>query len=119
MTGARESNACDDCHNLWTCQQPLLLLLPDSALTLVKVEELAREDHAAVGDPQEDRFLAADLTENYGGCSFATATRVVVSQRKQFNPRCEDTPYRRGALRRAGLCVAVTTPRSRAGGGSR
>ncbi len=80
--GARESNAGDDFHNLWACQQTLPLLLPNSELTLVKVEELAREDLAAVDEPEEDWFLAADLTEYYGGHNFAAARRVVVSQLK-------------------------------------
>jgi hypothetical protein len=80
--GARESNAGDDFHNLWACQQTLPLLQPQSGLTLVKVEELAREDLAAAGDSKEDWFLAADLTEYYGGRNFATARRVVISQLK-------------------------------------
>lgn len=80
-SGARESNAGDDFHNLWACQQTLPLLQPASGLTLVKVEELAREDLAGVGE-EEDWFLAADLTEYFGGRSFAAATRVVVSQLK-------------------------------------
>jgi hypothetical protein len=88
--GAIESNAGDDYHILWACRRALLLLEPQSGLSLVHVEGVSRDDESAEADL--DAFLGVDLTEYYGGTSIANASRVVFSQLK-YSQRHPDRPW--------------------------
>jgi hypothetical protein len=76
-SGARESNAGDDFHILWTARRCLRLLDGRSDLQAVFIEGVAEED---VYD--DDLVLGADLSEYYGGEDFPSAVRVTVSQLK-------------------------------------
>lgn len=84
-TGAAESNAGDRFHILWACRRCLEMVHPKATLVGVVIEGVAEEDVSGVDD---DLFLAADLTEYYGGAlprdrmSLGTSARVVVSQLK-------------------------------------
>lgn len=57
------------------------LIRPGSSLHLLKIEGVTPAD-AVIGRDGQDQFLAADVTEYYGGADFATAARVVISQLK-------------------------------------
>lgn len=103
--GAIESNAGDDYHILWACRRALRLLEPERGLTLVRVEGVSRADEAAAVDP--DAFLAADLTEYYGGTTIADAARVLFSQLK-YSQRHPDRPWTA-----AGLCERSQGSRER------
>lgn len=84
-SGAAESNAGDRFHILWACRRCLEMVHPKATLVGVVIEGVAEEDASGVED---DLFLAADLTEYYGGSlprdrmSLGTSARVVVSQLK-------------------------------------
>ena len=84
-TGAAESNAGDRFHILWACRRCLEMIHPKATLVGVVIEGVAEEDASGVED---DLFLAADLSEYYGGVlpkdrmSLGTSDRVVVSQLK-------------------------------------
>lgn len=75
------SNAGHDFHVLWATRRIIELLNPASSLRAVKMEGVAVEDTAKLPNAG-DRFLAADLTEYYGGAHFAEADRTVIAQLK-------------------------------------
>lgn len=76
--GARESGAGDQFHVLWAARKAVALL-SHSELRRVVVEGLTPLDEA-VADPRE--LLGVDLSEYFGGESFETASKVVLSQLK-------------------------------------
>lgn len=79
--GARDSNAGDQFHFLWSARKAMQLIRPGTSLQLLKVEGVTPVD-AVNGRDGQDQFLAADVTEYHGGVDFATAARVVISQLK-------------------------------------
>ncbi|HEY6807075.1 MAG TPA: hypothetical protein VI306_26085 [Pyrinomonadaceae bacterium] len=81
LPGARESNAGDDFHILWAARRAVQLLNPQNGLKKVLVEKLSTEDES-LADGEEDLFLGVDLSEYFGGDTFASAERVDVSQLK-------------------------------------
>jgi hypothetical protein len=78
--GARESNAGDDFHFLWTVRACLQMLRPGSPLRGIQIEGVGSTDRAIIAD--DDLLLGADLTEYFGALDFKSADRVVVSQLK-------------------------------------
>ena len=84
LPGARESNAGDEFHLLWGVSLCLGMIQPDSPLQSVVIENVDPLDQT--GSPQR-AFLAADITEYYGGSHFEKATEVVVSQLKYSHRR--------------------------------
>lgn len=79
--GARQSNAGDDFLTLWAARRAVRMLNPASDLQCVRVEGLSPVDVATL-DPTKSCFLAVDLAEYFGGTTFGTAHRVVISQLK-------------------------------------
>ena len=79
LPGARESNAGDEFHILWGVSLCLQMIRPDSPLHRVLIEGVSPIDRTG---PSGRSFLAADITEYYGGNSFEQATKVVLSQLK-------------------------------------
>ena len=80
-TDVHDSNAGHDFHLLWATRRLIELLKPKTKLTAVKMEGVAIEDtEGLVGGG--DHFLAADLTEYYGGVHFDDANKTVISQLK-------------------------------------
>ena len=93
LPGARESNAGDDFHILWGVALCLRMIQPDSSLRRIVIEGVAPRDRA---NASRRAFLAADITEYYGGNSFEEAHKVVLSQLKYSyrNPNQRWTPGR-------------------------
>lgn len=89
-TGARESNAGDDFHVLWAARRAVHLLNPQSDLRRVFVEKLSAVDEA-LSDSDEDLFLGVDISEYFGGDTFASATHIDVSQLKYSTRHPEQT----------------------------
>ena len=77
--GARESNAGDEFHILWGVSLCLQMIRPDSPLHRIVLEDVSPTDRAGSSGRS---FLAADITEYYGGDNFEQATEVVLSQLK-------------------------------------
>lgn len=88
LPGARESNAGDEFHMLWGVSLCLGMIQPDSPLQSVVIENVDPLDQT--GSPQR-AFLAADITEYYGGSHFEEATEVVVSQLKYSHRRPDES----------------------------
>lgn len=89
-----ESNAGDDFHILWTIYKSLKLInFEDNGLKGIAVENLSSDDASYI-DTSGGMSLGVDLTEYYGGKTFAEANQVVVSQLKYStrNPDKEWTP---------------------------
>jgi hypothetical protein len=80
-TDIRDSNAGHDFHILWATRRLIELLKPSSKLTALKMEGVANEDLVGLSNADE-HFLAADLTEYYGGRYFDEAEQTVISQLK-------------------------------------
>jgi hypothetical protein len=81
LSGARESNAGDDFHVVWAARRAVHLLNPQSGLKKVFVEKLSTEDES-LADGDRDLLLGVDISEYFGGDTFASADRVDVSQLK-------------------------------------
>lgn len=77
--GARESGAGDQFHFLWAARRAIELLDPSSSLKRLVLEGFS-PDSSFSADP--NLLLGADLVEYYGGDSFASATKIVVTQLK-------------------------------------
>ncbi len=80
LSGARESNAGDDFHFLWTVRTILQLLSPSSHLTGVTIEGVSKLDNSLIA--QDDLLLGVDLTEYYSGNNIQAARKVIFSQLK-------------------------------------
>lgn len=96
-TSIHDSNAGHDFHVLWATRRLIELLNPSSTLRAVKMEGVAAEDIASLS-ATDDHFLAADLTEYYGGSHFAEANQTVIAQLK-YSTRHPDKPWTGGRLR--------------------
>ena len=81
LSSVHYSNAGHDFHVLWATRRIIELLNPASTLRAVKMEGVAAEDTAGLPADKE-HFLAADLTEYYGGGHFAAADRAIIAQLK-------------------------------------
>jgi len=81
LPGARESNAGDDFHFVWAARRAVQTLNPKSDLHRLVVEGVSPHD-LLVLEPNGERFLAADLTEYYGGATFTDCDRAVIIQLK-------------------------------------
>src|SRR4051812_12709762 len=97
--GARESNAGDDFLVLWGARRAVEMLNPASELKCVRMEGLSPVDISSL-DPTKNYFLAADLTEYFGGTTFNDSSRVVISQMK-YSTRHPDQAWTWGRLRKA------------------
>ena len=95
-TSVRDSNAGHDFHVLWATRKVISMLSPDNSLTCVKMEGVHEYDTANLS-PNEDHFLAADLTEYYHGEHFAEADQVIISQLK-YSTRHPDKHWTLGRL---------------------
>ena len=73
LPGARESNAGDEFHILWGVSLCLRMIRPDSPLHSVLIEGVSPIDRTGASGRS---FLAADITEYYGGNSFEQATVI-------------------------------------------
>lgn len=96
--GARESNAGDDFLVLWAARRAVEMLNPSSDLQCIRMEGLSSLDVASL-DARKSYFLAADLTEYFGGTTFDTAQRIVISQLK-YSTRHPDGLWTWGELRK-------------------
>lgn len=74
------SNAGHDYHKLWVIRRLVTMLSPKSPLTCVKVEGVNINDSVNIG--RANTFLAADMTEYFGGTDFEKSTTIVISQLK-------------------------------------
>ena len=79
LPGARESNAGDEFHILWGVSLCLRMIRPDSPLHRVLIEGVSPIDSTGASARS---FLAADITEYYGGDNFEQATATVLCQLK-------------------------------------
>jgi hypothetical protein len=68
------------------------------------MEGVSPVDASALGS-DEEHFLAADLTEYYGGLHFEQATQTVISQLK-YSTRHPTTPWTRGRLSKRSTATA-------------
>jgi hypothetical protein len=107
--GARESNAGDEFHILWAMQRLLGMLQPGSSLARVVVEGISPTDNAARA---RSLLQGADLTEYYGGDTFESADRVLVTQLKysERKPNLAWTPARlarRGSRNQPGVVARL------------
>jgi len=80
MADATPSNAGDRYHFVHVARRMLDMLPPNGNLTLIQMENLSPIDQQLVDHP--DELLGADLTEYYGGDSFATASFIEITQVK-------------------------------------
>ena len=71
LPGARESNAGDEFHVLWVMDRCLAMLSPGSGLNRVVVEGVSPADEKGAS---QRSFLAADVTQYFGGDSSPTRT---------------------------------------------
>jgi len=94
--GARESGAGDQFHVLWAARKAVALL-SHSVLRRVVLEGLTPPDEA-IADPYE--LLGVDLSEYFGGESFETASKVVLSQLK-YSSRNPTTAWTAARLARS------------------
>jgi hypothetical protein len=81
ITGARESNAGDDFHIVWAARRAVQTLNPRSDLHCLVVEGVSPVDLIPL-DPDSEHYLAADLTEYYGGTTLAGCEKVSIVQLK-------------------------------------
>ncbi len=105
LPGARESNAGDNFHILWAVSRCLKLIDPASQLTAVLIEDVSPSDRAGAG-PRV--FLTADVTQYYGGDSFASADRVEISQLK-YSHRHPELAWTAARLAPAGQDASKST----------
>jgi len=96
-TSVRDSNAGHDFHVLWATRKVITMLSPNSPLKCVKMEGVHQYDTAQLL-PDEDHFLAADLTEYYGGEHFAEASQIIITQLK-YSTRHENKEWTLGRLK--------------------
>lgn len=97
-TSVHDSNAGHDFHVLWATRRLIELLNPASKLQAVKMEGVAAEDLTQLS-ASEDHFLAADLTEYYGGNHFEEADRTIIAQLK-YSTRHPNNAWTGGRLRK-------------------
>jgi hypothetical protein len=88
-TGARGSNAGDDFHELWTVQQMLGLLDPNSGLSLVTVEGLTLEDETGSTVTQ---WNGVDCALYFGSQSARSCSRIVLQQLK-YSAASSNSPW--------------------------
>ncbi len=79
---AKESNAGDDFHIVWTVRKSMdLLNFEKDGLKKISLEGMTTIDNEKV-DADGDVMLGVDLTEYYGGEDFETANKINISQLK-------------------------------------
>lgn len=81
LTGARESNAGDDFHFIWTAKKALKLLEPNTDFNALYVEGPSYDDSISYENNQ-DVLLSIDVAEYWGGEKYEEAFKVVFSQLK-------------------------------------
>jgi len=81
MTGARESNAGDDFHFIWSAKKALQLLEPGTELEALCVEGPNIKDSIHFKD-DENALLSIDVAEYFGGKNYEDASKVIFSQLK-------------------------------------
>jgi hypothetical protein len=96
--GARESNAGDEFHILWAVQRLLSLLQPSTPLARLVLEGVSPVDDAAKAPAL---LQGVDLTEYYGGETFGSAERILVTQLK-YSQRKPGQPWTPARLARNG-----------------
>lgn len=83
---APESNAGDDFHVLWTMKKSFdLLNFDEDGLKAITIEGVDQNTNKL--DPSGSKFLGVDITEYFGGDSFISAKKVVVTQLKYSTRR--------------------------------
>jgi hypothetical protein len=86
ISEAPESNAGDDFHVLWTMKKSFDLLNFDvDGLKSITIEGVDQNTNKL--DPSGSKFLGVDITEYFGGDSFISAKKVVVTQLKYSTRR--------------------------------
>ncbi|NYC94750.1 hypothetical protein [Clostridium acetobutylicum] len=95
-TGARESNAGDDFHFIWSAKKSLQLLEPDTELEAICVEGPSIED-SIIFEDDEKALLSIDVAEYFGGKKYEDASRVIFSQLK-YSTRHGDLPWTLSSL---------------------
>ncbi|MCT4563574.1 MAG: hypothetical protein N4A68_04570 [Maledivibacter sp.] len=91
MTGARESNAGDDFHFIWSAKKALKLLEPHTDFEALCVEGPNIED-SIVFEDDGNALLSIDVAEYFGGRKYKDATKVIFSQLK-YSTRHGDLPW--------------------------
>src|SRR5581483_12042841 len=80
QTDALPSNAGDRYHFVYAARRMLDMLHPRNDLTLIEMENVAKEDLKLAKDVET--FLGVDLTEYYGGSNSDTANHIIAVQVK-------------------------------------
>src|SRR3954453_5593979 len=96
--GARESSAGDGFHGLWAVRRALVMLEPDTGLQRGVMEGISPVDPAA---RSPELLQGAELTEYYGGGTFDSAERILVTQLK-YSERSPDKPWTPARLAQKG-----------------
>lgn len=96
VTGARESNAGDDFHFIWSAKKAIQLLEPCTNLKAVCVEGPSVED-SIIFENDEKVLFSIDVAEYYGGEKYVDAEKVIFSQLK-YSTRHGDLPWTLSAL---------------------
>lgn len=81
IPGARESNAGDDFHFIWSAKKALKLLEPNTEFEALCVEGPNIED-SIIFEDDENVLLSIDVAEYFGGKKYEDATKVIFSQLK-------------------------------------
>lgn len=95
-TGARESNAGDDFHFIWSAKKSLQLLDPNTELEALCVEGPSIED-SIIFEDDEKALLSIDVAEYFGGKKYEDASSVIFSQLK-YSTRHGDLPWTLSSL---------------------
>lgn len=96
MTGARESNAGDDFHFIWSAKKALQLLEPGTEFEALCVEGPNIKDSIYFED-DGNALLSIDVAEYFGGKKYEDATKVIFSQLK-YSTRHGDLPWTLSSL---------------------
>ncbi len=96
MTGARESNAGDDFHFIWSAKKALQLLEPNTDFEALCVEGPNIEE-SIIFEDDGNALLSIDVAEYFGGKKYEDATKVIFSQLK-YSTRHGDLPWTLSSL---------------------
>lgn len=89
---AKESNAGDDFHIVWTVRKSMELLnFAKDGLKKISLEGMTTIDNEKV-DKEGDILLGVDLTEYFGGEDFEQASKINISQLK-YSTRRKDLEW--------------------------
>jgi len=96
MPGARESNAGDDFHFIWSAKKALHLLEPHTDFEALCVEGPNIED-SIIFEDDGNTLLSIDVAEYFGGKKYEDATQIIFSQLK-YSTRHGNLPWTLSSL---------------------